>query len=223
MTTALQEKTGLAAAGASAANAAPPLNVDPRIARSKQALEEAFVALIEEKGLDAITVGDLCARAGLNRGTFYNHYRDKEALLLELENALLAELTRFEQALRNVELRDLVRFRIAKRPIPFLVELFDSLRAHGPFLHAALGPGGDVSFGPKLRDAICTDLVMSALNEHYRANPTPFVGYYVSFYASAYLGVITRWVETGMQESSEDMARIAMRLLFIKPGESIEL
>ena len=41
--------------------------------------------------------------------------------------------------------------------------------------------------------------------------------------ASAYLGVITRWIETGMRESSEEMALIAMRLFFIKPGESIKL
>ena len=209
MTTALLEKTAPAA--------------DPRIARSKQALAEALISLMEDVGFDAITVNDLCARANLNRGTFYNHYHDKEALLTELEDALLADLARFERAITGLDLRDLVKFRIAKRPLPFLVALFDSLRERGPFLHAALGPGGDPSFGPKLRDAVCTNLVMSVLNEHYRANPTPFVSYYVAFYASAYLGVITRWVETGMQESSEEMARIAMRLLFIKPGESIEL
>ena len=43
------------------------------------------------------------------------------------------------------------------------------------------------------------------------------------FYASAYIGVVEQWLETGMKESSEQMARIAQRLLFIKPGESIEL
>ena len=52
---------------------------------------------------------------------------------------------------------------------------------------------------------------------------TAFVDYYVAFYASAYLGIITRWIERGTLETSEDMARIAMRLFFIKPGESIEL
>ena len=45
----------------------------------------------------------------------------------------------------------------------------------------------------------------------------------MAFFASAYLGVIERWIETGMQESSEEMALIAMRLFFIKPGESIKL
>ena len=97
------------------------------------------------------------------------------------------------------------------------------LREQGAFLHAVLGSGGDVGFGPRLRDSLCTNLVQSVLHERYRNDPEPFVGYYVAFFASAYLGVITRWIETGMRESSEEMALIAMRLFFIKPGESIKL
>lgn len=53
--------------------------------------------------------------------------------------------------------------------------------------------------------------------------PSAFVDYYLAFYASAYLGVITHWIETGMKESSEEMALIAMRLLFIRPGEPIRM
>lgn len=85
------------------------------------------------------------------------------------------------------------------------------------------GAGGDAKLGQRLRDSLCTDLILGLLHEQYRSDPTPFVQYYVSFYASAYLGVITRWLECGMKESSEEMARIAIRLLFIKPGESIKL
>ena len=86
-----------------------------------------------------------------------------------------------------------------------------------------LGPGGDARFAPRLREAVCENLVQNILHEKYRTNPTAFVDYYVAFYASAYLGIITRWIERGTLETSEDMARIAMRLFFIKPGESIEL
>lgn len=228
MTTALLENACPLAGVVTAAEPAPkamhaPSALDPRIARTRQALRSAFVALMEEKGFEAITVGDLCARANVNRGTFYNHYHDKEALLHAFEAEILDDLGDFQAAISSIGLKDLVLLRANKRPLPFLVDLFDRLREQGPFLHAVLGPGGDPSFGPRLRDAVCTKLVMSALNEHYRNNPSPFVNYYVAFYAAAYLGVITRWIETGMQESSEEMAMVAMRLLFIKPGEKIEL
>ena len=198
-------------------------STDRRIARSKRALRSALIELIEERGLDDVSVNDLCARADLNRGTFYNHFHDKDDLVTTLEDEVISDLERIQEQMKDLTVMDLVRYRMRKQPLPFLVNLFDYLREQGDFLHAITGPGGDIRFAPRLRDSVCANLIQTILHERYRANPTPFVQYYVAFYATAYLGVIEHWIETGMQESSEDMALIAMRLFFIKPGESITL
>ncbi|EEL70861.1 hypothetical protein IGA_00005 [Bacillus cereus HuA3-9] len=50
---------------------------DLRVARTKEAIRDALTELINEKGFDSITVKDITARANINRGTFYLHYRDK--------------------------------------------------------------------------------------------------------------------------------------------------
>ena len=160
------------------------------------------------------------------------------------ENAILAiepcfedrRITRSKKALRgaliflmeekgfdSITVNDLCSARFIKRPLPFLVDLFEYLSKQGAFLHAVLGPGGDIRFGPRLRDSVCAHLIQSVLHEQYRNDPSAFVDYYLAFYASAYLGVITHWIETGMKESSEEMALIAMRLLFIRPGEPIRM
>lgn len=196
---------------------------DRRITRSKRALRQALIALLEERGFDSITVNDLCDRADLNRGTFYNHFRDKENLLAVLEDEIMADIAALQERMQRISLADMLAYRVAGTPLPLLVDLFDYLREQSDFLHAVLGPGGDARFAPRLREAVCENLVQNILHEKYRTNPTAFVDYYVAFYASAYLGIITRWIERGTLESSEDMARIAMRLFFIKPGESIEL
>lgn len=196
---------------------------DRRITRSKKAFRDAMVALMKERGFDGFSVNDLCERADLNRGTFYNHFKDKDDLLAQLEDEIIADLDYFRDQIRQLTVRDVAKYRVRKTPIPFFVNLFDYLRVQGDFLCAVLGPGGDVRFGPRLRDSICVNLIQTILHEHYRNDPTPFVRYYVAFYASAYLGMITHWLETGMQESSEEMALIAMRLFYIKPGESIKL
>lgn len=201
----------------------PTANTDRRIARSKRALRTALIELMEERGLDGLSVNDLCARADLNRGTFYNHFHDKDDLLTTLEDEIIADLERIQEQMKGLTVMDLVRYRTRKQPLPFLVDLFDYLREQGDFLHAVTGPGGDIRFAPRLRDSVCANLIQSILHERYRENPTPFVEYYVAFFATAYLGVIEHWIETGMKESSEEMALIAMRLFFIKPGESITL
>ncbi len=56
--------------------------VDRRVQRTRQLLQDAIVALIEEKGYEAVTVQDILDRANLGRSTFYAHFRDKEDLLL---------------------------------------------------------------------------------------------------------------------------------------------
>lgn len=198
-------------------------SVDRRIVRSKRALRSALISLMESKGFEAITVNDLCGAADLNRGTFYNHFSDKEHLLLSFEDEIMNDILRIQNEMSVLSVKDVMAYCVSKKPLPFLVSLFDYLRGQGDFLHAVLGPGGDPGFGSRLRDSFCTTLIQGVLHEKYRNDPDPFVSYYISFYASAYLGVITHWVETGMKEDSKTMALIAMRLLFIKPGEPIRL
>ena len=196
---------------------------DRRIARSKRAIRVAFLELMSERGLDGFTVNELCDRADINRGTFYNHYSDKDAVLKALEMEFFDGLKDFEEQLLGVSMAQVALCNASKKPLPLLVNLFDYLRAQGDFLHAVLGDGGDPGFDAYMRDAIFAKLVESILHERYRNSDDPFVGYYIAFFASAYMGVISKWVETGMKESSQEMARVTMRLLFIKPGESIKL
>lgn len=196
---------------------------DPRIARSRAALREAFITLVEERGIDGFSVGDLCTSAGLNRGTFYNHFRDKESLLASFEDEVIEGLGGVLAKFQNIKLRELAAYSLTHRPLPMLVELYDYLREEGPFLHAMLGPGGDARFGMRLREAVCGRFVRSLLHERYQNDPSAFTRYYISFYSGAYLGVISEWIDSGMTETSEEMALISMRLLFIKPGESIKM
>lgn len=59
----------------------PQEKLDPRVRRTRQSLEQAFLEEINEKGFQAISVQDITERAGVNRATFYAHFEDKYALL----------------------------------------------------------------------------------------------------------------------------------------------
>jgi len=56
-------------------------DIDPRIKRTRQLLFKALEELLAEKGFDAITMHDIAERSTLNRGTIYDHFADKFALL----------------------------------------------------------------------------------------------------------------------------------------------
>lgn len=59
----------------------PEEKLDPRVRRTRGALEDAFMQVLQKKGFQALTVQDVAERAGVNRATFYAHFADKYALL----------------------------------------------------------------------------------------------------------------------------------------------
>ena len=64
-----------------------------KTAQTRADLEEAFWRLYATRPLEKITVGEVCERAGYNRGTFYLHYQDLRDMLGIIENRLLEGMT----------------------------------------------------------------------------------------------------------------------------------
>ncbi len=70
------------------------------VVRSRLALQDGFVSLLNEGvPVHKITVSLLCARSGVNRGTFYNHYKEVIDLASEIEQDYLEEV---EKAFRDI-------------------------------------------------------------------------------------------------------------------------
>ncbi len=69
--------------------------LDPRVVRTRRVLVQAFRELLEEKGLQAVTVRAITERAIINRATFYAHFDDKYDLFAYIIR------DSFHQALRN--------------------------------------------------------------------------------------------------------------------------
>ncbi len=55
---------------------------DRRVRRTRNALGDALIALMQEKPFDTVTVQQLLDRARVGRSTFYAHYRDKDDLFI---------------------------------------------------------------------------------------------------------------------------------------------
>jgi AcrR family transcriptional regulator len=65
---------------------------DRRIKRTQNLLAKALIALTLEKGYEAVTIRDITDRADVGYATFFRHYHDKDALLLDVLEVVLEEL-----------------------------------------------------------------------------------------------------------------------------------
>nr|BBH94504.1 TetR family transcriptional regulator [Thermogemmatispora argillosa] len=65
---------------------------DRRVKRTQNLLAQALLALIAEKGYEAITIRDITERADIGYATFFRHYRDKDELLRDVADVVINEL-----------------------------------------------------------------------------------------------------------------------------------
>ena len=100
---------------------------DPRALRTRQALREALVSLIIERGWDAVEIRDVCKRAGIGRSTFYTHFADREELLL-------AGYDDLRRMLRRATVKE-----AGRRPLAFTLPLLQHAEENKPMFRALVG------------------------------------------------------------------------------------
>ena len=60
--------------------------------KTKERLKRALLDLLEERGLEEISISEICDKAKINRNTFYSHYQSVKDLLEEVEAQFLEDL-----------------------------------------------------------------------------------------------------------------------------------
>ena len=76
------------------------MSTDARVRYTKKMIRDALFDCLKEKPLMNVTVTEVCDRAGINRATFYYHYRDCHDVVEQLENSQIEE---FRQVLSENE------------------------------------------------------------------------------------------------------------------------
>jgi AcrR family transcriptional regulator len=65
---------------------------DARQVRSRKALHDALLILLEEKPFDQLTIREIASRAGIGYATFFRHYPDKDSLLSDVASEEISDL-----------------------------------------------------------------------------------------------------------------------------------
>ena len=99
--------------------------MDRRIEKTKNSLINAFLELRAKKEIEKISVKELCAKADVNKSTFYTHYKDIYDLSEQLEQQAAADV------LKNIEHPDY----IFTHPEIFTQELYYAYLAQEHLIH----------------------------------------------------------------------------------------
>lgn len=175
--------------------------LDPRARRTRAQLQAALLDLATGRDLDDISIAEITAAAGINRATFYLHYSDKDALLLDAMNWVLAETAAGAASAPQAEMDD------HDHPPSHTLAFFRELDQHAPLYRRILGPNGSPAVVAHLRDgmqdAIATELVRRA---PARLPTGVSVELLAAFLAGAIFASATVWLDRDRRQPPDEIA-----------------
>ncbi len=128
-----------------------------RIKLTRQLLSDALIQMLQEMPLHAVSIRDLCERAGINRTTFYNHYGSQYDLLEDITRRFINDIAG-QLASADADRKDSVRERVTV--------VLSYLEQHLTLSRLLLNNNVDPQFAEKLFSLPkITDLLQAALKD----------------------------------------------------------
>jgi AcrR family transcriptional regulator len=180
---------------------------DRRIQRSRDALHQALVALVLEKGYEAVTIKDIVERANVGRSTFYAHYDSKEDLLTNGLAELRALLTARQRAALAEE------GDVGQRCLGFSLALFEHAQSFRDIYRVLVGERGSAIVMNRMR-ALLADLVsqdLAAIAPAANDGQIPRSAL-IQFVVGALMSVLAWWMDRKSRLSPAEVDTIFRRL-----------
>jgi AcrR family transcriptional regulator len=177
-----------------------------RVRRTQKLLREALVELIEERGFDALTVGEITARAMVSRAAFYRNYQDKYDLVEQI----------FAEAMQ-AQLNAVAEVHTAHSP-QIWTRFFQHVAEYERLYKALLGRKGSPWFVLKMRAALIDLIKQFERLSPYWQPPAARPIYPASdelvpdLVATMLVEAITWWLEQGRPYPPEEIARRCVAL-----------
>jgi AcrR family transcriptional regulator len=180
--------------------------IDARVRRTRDALGDALVALMQEKPFDSITVQDVLDRAQVGRSTFYSHFSDKHDLLMSdadefFESIAMALSVHGDKSDRVFPVKELFLHIIDAK------QFVDALKSSGKMHENFELAQGHFARGIERR---LKELPRGATIPESERAIRAFA------HAGALLSLLTWWIDRGMKEAPEEMDRLFHQLVWGK-------
>ena len=178
--------------------------VDARVRKTRDALGDAIVALMQERPFDTITVQDVLDRAKVGRSTFYTHFSDKDDLLMSdadefFEAMSMALSTHGDQSERVFPVKEFFnhlveaqQFVVALRTSGKLHENLELARGH--FARGIEKRLSEVPKGARIPEGQRPALAFA--------------------HAGALLSLMQWWIDRGMKEPAEEMDALFHKIVW---------
>ena len=173
------------------------LKRDRRVNKTKKAIYQAFLQLLNDKGYDATTVQDIIDLADVRRSTFYCHYESKELLLDELCRYLFHHLFEREEHLTTED---------------YLAHIFLHFQKNQDHVTSLLFSKNDY-FLRQLQKELEHHVYPMVADDLQEAYPTIPASYLQHFVVTNFIETLTWWLKKGQTYTEDQVVRFYLEVM----------
>lgn len=174
--------------------------------RSKMLIRRSFIDLLRTKPIEKITVTDVVNGADINRGTFYAHYPDINALIRAIEDEIIETL--YDLISSQDMTADQHDGRRAQDPLSLFLKISAYLSENQELIFSLMNANNARDFIFRLPD-LFTEHLFSSNDPDQDGFPEAAC----RFYAAGIAHVYTAWFQGSLNGSLEDIAHHLARIM----------
>lgn len=184
-------------------------------------MDQAFLEMLEQKDFAYITVKELCARARVNRSTFYLHHEGMTDLLEESIDYLNGHFHAYMR--QNIEKSHLcphtdsletLYFITPEYLTPYLSYIRQNKRLFQTALKNSRTLRLDETYDRMFRDVLAPILGRCGVPEGEQP-------YLMSFYLQGLMAIVTRWIENDCTDPIDRVVGIIQRCIRRQNGSAL--
>ena len=174
--------------------------IDRRISKTKKAIYQAFLQLLNAKGYESTTVQDIIDLADVGRSTFYCHYESKEILLDELCHYLFHHLFEREESISTED---------------YLAHLFLHFQKNQDHITSLLFSKNDY-FLRQLQRELEHHVYPMLADDLKETHPSLPVSYLQHLVVTNFIETLTWWLKKGQDFTEQEVVPFYLDLLIPK-------
>lgn len=171
-------------------------------------MDQAFLALLEQKSYAYITVKEICEKASVNRSTFYLHYETMEDLLAESVEYLFEHFHTYMKQAPNAFVAQIEQYPIDQLYLitpeyltPYLSYIKEHKRLFSTAIKNTKALRLDESYEKMFRS------IFDPILERYQV-PAKNRRYIITFYIQGLMAIITQWIKSDCEDTIEQIIEV---------------
>lgn len=156
---------------------------DRRSIKTRRAVKLALLKLLKTKPISSVTIKELTAQAGINRNSFYTHYKNIDNIFDDINCDMIAATDKIVGKYSYSRLRT--------DALPVISDFSAMIESNKVFTEYLLFSQTSSELLRKLKDSLVDKFYALYLKE--RANGNPYIPYMISFLVSGVTDMYYMW------------------------------